>query len=508
MKFQKIVSVIISISLVFSCAVLGSLSVSASAANTVYSDSNIQATASQTVSIPIRISDNSGLMGYDMNFTYDDDVLTPVSVTRGNIMTDGFFEDDIEGTTSTETRFRVFWSHAYPSTENGILFYLNFNIDSKAMGSTTLQVGYDKSATFDGNYDDVTLNCSDISIAIINNEYDSNPVFSLSGNNISAGEQLNLDVSVENIGEMESVNLSVPYDNSNFKYSGLTLNGVTASATDDGNSINVTISSFRNKTDGKKLTLKFQSESFATSGKYAFFAEYSNLIGVDRILIKTTEITITPTDESDSVVIYSDEEIVSYNGQSQLIVPLYIKHNTGLLGYTLTFEYDDAIIQAVSAKAGNAFVGSFSNNIGKYSDRFTCLWFGNDDITAEGEFITLTFNIVANQKTSSVINISYNERDIISESVDGVKITVPELTYTVNEDLPYQIGDTNLDGKITIRDVTAIQRHLAELERFADKYLVLADTNGDGVINIIDATHLQKYLAEFDGIVLGKQPTV
>jgi hypothetical protein len=56
------------------------------------------------------------------------------------------------------------------------------------------------------------------------------------------------------------------------------------------------------------------------------------------------------------------------------------------------------------------------------------------------------------------------------------------------------IGDTNLDGKITITDVTAIQRHLAELELFSDEQLVLADANGDGIINIIDATHLQKYL--------------
>ncbi len=71
---------------------------------------------------------------------------------------------------------------------------------------------------------------------------------------------------------------------------------------------------------------------------------------------------------------------------------------------------------------------------------------------------------------------------------------------------PYVLGDTNLDGKITISDVTAIQRHLAELELFSDEQLVLADTNGDGIVDINDATHLQKYLAEFDGIVLGKQP--
>lgn len=68
-----------------------------------------------------------------------------------------------------------------------------------------------------------------------------------------------------------------------------------------------------------------------------------------------------------------------------------------------------------------------------------------------------------------------------------------------------KIGDTNLDGKITIGDVTAIQRHLAELEVFTDEQLDLADTDGDGKVDINDATHLQKYLAEFDGIVLGKQ---
>lgn len=67
------------------------------------------------------------------------------------------------------------------------------------------------------------------------------------------------------------------------------------------------------------------------------------------------------------------------------------------------------------------------------------------------------------------------------------------------------IGDTNLDGQISIGDVTAIQRHLVELETFTEEQLAVADTNGDGEINIADATHLQMYLAEYDGIVLGKQ---
>ena len=82
-----------------------------------------------------------------------------------------------------------------------------------------------------------------------------------------------------------------------------------------------------------------------------------------------------------------------------------------------------------------------------------------------------------------------------------------EYHHIGSESTDMLIGDTDLDGNITISDVTAIQRHIAELDIFTDEQIALADTNGDGVINITDATHLQKYLAEFDGIVLGKQPT-
>lgn len=67
-----------------------------------------------------------------------------------------------------------------------------------------------------------------------------------------------------------------------------------------------------------------------------------------------------------------------------------------------------------------------------------------------------------------------------------------------------QIGDTNLDGNINVNDVTALQRHLADLTTLTDSELAAADANGDGVVDINDATHLQKYLAEFN-VALGKQ---
>lgn len=101
--------------------------------------------------------------------------------------------------------------------------------------------------------------------------------------------------------------------------------------------------------------------------------------------------------------------------------------------------------------------------------------------------------------TYTVACLSYIGKTVTSAyNTDGWSIT-----FTGGEP-EYKVGDTDLDGNITISDVTEIQRHLAELTHFTDEKLALADTDGDGKVDIGDATHLQKYLAEFDGIVLGK----
>ena len=129
----------------------------------------------------------------------------------------------------------------------------------------------------------------------------------------------------------------------------------------------------------------------------------------------------------------------------------------------------------------------------------------------EDEDYTLTYYQVAEDENGEPIEVEIapeNIKDIGTYNVvaaptrNGVLSGEAWATFTVTD---YQIGDVDGNGKITINDVTTIQKHLAEVEILTGNALLAADTNGDGVVDIKDATHLQMYLAKFEGVVLGKK---
>ena len=67
----------------------------------------------------------------------------------------------------------------------------------------------------------------------------------------------------------------------------------------------------------------------------------------------------------------------------------------------------------------------------------------------------------------------------------------------MEEEQDINLGDVNNDKRITINDVTAIQRHIAEINTLSESGIKAADVNRDNQVTIIDATLIQQYLAEF-----------
>ena len=62
----------------------------------------------------------------------------------------------------------------------------------------------------------------------------------------------------------------------------------------------------------------------------------------------------------------------------------------------------------------------------------------------------------------------------------------------------YILGDADGDGVITVMDVTAVQKHIAEINILTGDRFLAADVNRDGVVDISDATQIQKYVADIN----------
>lgn len=77
-------------------------------------------------------------------------------------------------------------------------------------------------------------------------------------------------------------------------------------------------------------------------------------------------------------------------------------------------------------------------------------------------------------------------------------------SYAEENGIPYviiggvKLGDVNGDKVVNINDVTAIQSHLAEMNKLEGIFLKAADVNQNGDVKIDDATALQMYLAEYE----------
>ena len=240
---------------------------------------------------------------------------------------------------------------------------------------------------------------------------------------------------------------------------------------------------------------------------------------------------------------YSGEyaKIVALNNPDEVVIKS-VAHSQGLVDYSFASANDGEVktCSISNVSVDNGAIISTSNNAQTYS--IDSDGDGTNEIEGElresnaeyvavsaidsdilevllttGEQQLLSISVAPDNATNQMVDWFTDKEDVVSIKNGVVKALKPgnatvyvkaldsddvirSFEITVNA----EIGDTNLDGVITINDVTAIQKHLVGLISFSDEQLALADTNGDGEVNISDATHLQFYLAEFDRIVLGK----
>lgn len=94
-----------------------------------------------------------------------------------------------------------------------------------------------------------------------------------------------------------------------------------------------------------------------------------------------------------------------------------------------------------------------------------------------GEKMIISGGELSVQEGSKIVQTSFASPVVISMEIDFVS------------------GDVNLDGDVNIKDATAIQKHIAEIEVLEGVALDAADFDEDASITIKDATAIQKFIA-------------
>ena len=116
----------------------------------------------KTMYVPVFVSNNKGLMGYKLRFTYDNTLLKPVSVTNSGLFT-GAFDNNIG---KYDNYFDVMWNNTQNETANGQLFIIEFEVLSNIKTDTEIMVSYSQADTFNEKYEDVAMVCNNITVGL------------------------------------------------------------------------------------------------------------------------------------------------------------------------------------------------------------------------------------------------------------------------------------------------------------------------------------------------------
>ncbi len=97
----------------------------------------------------------------------------------------------------------------------------------------------------------------------------------------------------------------------------------------------------------------------------------------------------------------------------------------------------------------------------------------------------------------------YAEKDgtilTLKEAYEAGEIDIQQL---VQSEIPhitvYSVGDTNMDGEITVEDILNVQKAVARQIGTGIGFFnyVFYDYNGDGIVNVEDVLAMQKYIAK------------
>ncbi len=152
--------------------------ISASADGIAVSIPNIDTNAGEYVDVPVTLSKNSGIAGFNFNINYDTSALTPVSITAGDILSDGTFTSNLlqDINLSHLECVTAYWNNPSNITDNGTLFTIRFKVNENASGILPITVTYNDgdicNQEFENINADITNGAINVSASVAGKYYE------------------------------------------------------------------------------------------------------------------------------------------------------------------------------------------------------------------------------------------------------------------------------------------------------------------------------------------------
>lgn len=114
-----------------------------------------------TYKIPVIISNNTGIMGFKICFRIDSDKVMISNIACGEAFTNGMFNYSL---TKDQNQADILWSGTENVNDDGNMFYVYVKQKESFTDEIVIHLSYSQEDTFNDNYEDVQLVCSDIDV--------------------------------------------------------------------------------------------------------------------------------------------------------------------------------------------------------------------------------------------------------------------------------------------------------------------------------------------------------
>ena len=117
--------------------------------------------------IPIKLENNSGLMGFKISVQYPADEMDLKDISSGSLTREGLFDSTVTDFYSVNGMFDVVWSSTHETKDDGTLMMLTFVVHGIAeKGEHSIALAYSAQDTFNEAFEPVALQCEPITVRV------------------------------------------------------------------------------------------------------------------------------------------------------------------------------------------------------------------------------------------------------------------------------------------------------------------------------------------------------